>query len=100
MDWAPESSDLNPIQKCWDVLETDLHSCQTLQLSIIGETLMQHWMEINLVRLQKLIRAMTQIMHAVIRACDLFFFLGGNFFSLAVYLATSNKREVWCSQTC
>ena len=61
---------IDPIENLWDVLEKALRSGQTLPSSIqdVGETLMQHWMEINLVTLQKLIETMPQRMRAVIKA--------------------------------
>ena len=65
-----QSPDLNPIENLWDVLDKDLRSGPTLPSSIqdLGEKLMQHWMEINLVTLQKLIETMPQRMRAVIKA--------------------------------
>ena len=47
-----------------------LRSSQILPSSLqdVGEKLMQHWMEINLATLQKLIRTMPQGMRAVIEA--------------------------------
>ena len=66
MDWPPQTPDLNPIENLWDVLDKTLRSGPTLPSSIqeLGEKLMQHWTEINLVTLQKLI----ETMHAVIKA--------------------------------
>ncbi|MED6257987.1 hypothetical protein ATANTOWER_001394 [Ataeniobius toweri] len=53
----------NPIENIWDVLEKALRSRQTLPSSIqdLGEKLIQHWVEINLVILQKLIETMPQL---------------------------------------
>ena len=55
-----QTPDLNLIENLWDVLEKALRSCLTLPSSIqnLGEELMQHWMEINLVTLQYLIKTM------------------------------------------
>ena len=60
MACPPQSSDLNPIEDLWDVLEKALLSGPTLPSSIKdhGEKLIQHWTEINLVTLQKLIETM------------------------------------------
>ena len=90
MDWPPQSPDLSPTENLWDVLEKALHSGPTLPSSIqdLGEKLMQHWMEINLVILQKFIETMPQRMCAIIKAKgDLTkyssvwpFFFGGDFF--------------------
>ena len=70
MDCPPKSPDLNPIENLWDVVEKALHSGLTLPSSIqdLGEKLMQHWKEINLVTLQKLIETTPQQMRAVIKA--------------------------------
>ncbi len=72
MDWPPQSpeSNLNPIENLWDVLEKTLHSGPTLPSSIqdLGEKLMQLWMGINVVTLQKLIEMMPRRMRAVIKA--------------------------------
>ena len=70
MDCPPQTPHLNPIENLWDVLEKALSSCQTLPGSMqdLGEKLMQHWMEINLVTLQKLNKTMPQQMRAVIKA--------------------------------
>jgi len=56
MDWPPQRQDLNPIENLWDVLKKALRCGPTLPSSIqgLGEKLMQHWTEINLVTLQKL----------------------------------------------
>ncbi|KAJ0016393.1 hypothetical protein NQD34_014682 [Periophthalmus magnuspinnatus] len=63
-------------------------------INATGEKLMQHWMEINLVTLQKLIETMPQRMCDVIKAkdgttkyyCVTFFFGGDIFFGQALYL--------------
>ncbi len=70
MDRPPQSPDLNPIEKLWDVLEKTFRRGPTLPSSIqaLGEILMQLWMGINVVTLQKLIEMMPRQMHAVIKA--------------------------------
>ena len=67
---GPQSADLNPTENLWDVLEKALRSGLTLPSSIQyhSEKWMQHWMEINLVTLQKLIETMPQRMGAIVRA--------------------------------
>ena len=70
IDWPPQSPDLHPTENLLDVLEKALRSGPTLPSSIqdLGEKLMQCWMEMNLVILQKFIETMPQQMRAVIRA--------------------------------
>ena len=70
MHWPPHIPDLNHIENNWDVVEKALHSGPTLPSSIqeLGEKLMQHWTEINLVTLQKFIETMPQQMCAAIIA--------------------------------
>ena len=67
---ATTESRPDPIENLWDVLEKALRSGPTLLSSIqdLDEKLMWHWMEINLVTLQKLVETMPQQMHAVIKA--------------------------------
>jgi len=65
------------------VLEKALCSGPTLPSSLqdLGEKLMQHWLEINLVTLQKLIETMPHRMSAVIKAKGgPRKYVGGNFF--------------------
>lgn len=68
--------DLIPIEALWRVLEKPLHSGLTIQ--DLGEKLTQHWMEMNLVTLQKFIETIPQQMCAKVKGspkpywCDLF----------------------------
>ena len=70
MEWPSRSSDLNPIEHAWDILQGRVSSHQRLPENCdeLFNALQEEWQRIPLIDIRRLIRSMHQRCNAVIRA--------------------------------
>lgn len=68
MTWAPQSPDLNPIEKLWDELDRKVRVMAPSNVEALWACLHSAWENISTETLEKLVSRMPQLCEAVIRA--------------------------------
>ncbi len=70
LKWPPQSSDLNPIEHLWDVVEREIHimDVQPTNLQQLRDAIMSIWNKISEEYFQHLVESMSRRIKAVLRA--------------------------------
>ncbi len=70
LKWPPHSSDLNPVEHLWDVVEREIRfmDMQPTNLQQLRDTSMSIWTKISEECFQHLVESMSRIIKAVLKA--------------------------------
>ncbi len=70
LKWPPQSSDLNPIEHIWDVVEREIciMDVQPINLQQLRDAIMSIWTKISEQCFQHLVESMPRIIKAVLKA--------------------------------